>query len=250
MDQVKEECDKIWQIVHSFYPTFGFELKVRLSLHDPENPEKYLGDKDRWSKAENMLREILEEKKVPSILGIGEAAFYGPKLDFMAEDAIGRTWQVATIQLDMNMPERFDLYCINEKGEKERIVMIHAAIMGSIERFLSVLIEHTAGNFPLWLAPVQVEVIPVMEKHNEEALKIHKILLEKGIRSKLSNGDIGFGKKIREAKEQKVPYFVILGDKDIAENKVTLESRDKGNLGQISVEELVVKLDKENRDRR
>lgn len=249
MDQVKEECDKIWQIVHSFYPTFGFELKVRLSLHDPEHPEKYLGDKDRWHKAENMLKEILEEKKVPSILGIGEAAFYGPKLDFMAEDAIGRTWQVATIQLDMNMPERFDLYCINEKGEKERIVMIHAAIMGSIERFLSILIEHTSGNFPLWLAPVQVEVIPVMEKHNEEALRIHKLLLEKGIRSKLSNGDIGFGKKVREAKEQKAPYFVILGDKDIAENKVTLESRDKGNLGQVSLEELLAKLDKENRDR-
>ncbi len=165
MSQVKEEFLKIWDIIHEFYGVFGFELKVRLSLHDPKTPEKYLGGKENWDIAENMLREIIKEKKVKAIDGVGEAAFYGPKLDFMAKDSIGREWQVATIQLDMNMPERFDLVCVNEKGERERIVMIHAAIMGSIERFLSILIEHTSGNFPLWLSPVQVKIAPVKESN-------------------------------------------------------------------------------------
>ena len=151
MSQAREEFLKIWDIVETFYKTFGFELKVRISKHDPAHPEKYLGDKERWAFAENMLEEIAKGKNVETFEGIGEAAFYGPKLDFMANDAIGRQWQVATIQLDMNMPERFDLDCVNEKGEKERIVMIHAAIMGSIERFMSILIEHTAGVFPTWL---------------------------------------------------------------------------------------------------
>ena len=132
-----------------------FRFQVRLSLHDPAHMEKYLGDAKLWAFAENVLREIVTSKKTAWFEGIGEAAFYGPKLDFMGKDAIGRSHQVATIQLDMNMPERFDLFCINEKGEQERIVMIHAAIMGSIERFLAVIIEHFAGAFPLWLAPVQ-----------------------------------------------------------------------------------------------
>jgi threonyl-tRNA synthetase len=249
-NQVKEEFLKVWDIVYAFYGTFGFTLKVRLSLHDPAHPEKYLGDAARWTKAENALREIVTSKKVDFYEGIGEAAFYGPKLDFMANDSLGREWQVATIQLDMNMPERFDLSCVNEESKDERIVMIHAAIMGSIERFMSILIEHTAGNFPLWLAPVQVAVIPVAEAFFAEATKVHESLLQAGIRSEADLSNDGFGKKIRTAKTSHIPYFIILGEKDMAAKKVTLESRDHGHVGQLAAEEVVEKLVRENRERK
>lgn len=244
-NQVKEEFLKIWDIVHTFYGTFGFKLKVRLSLHDQKHPDKYLGDEARWQKAENILREIAIEKKADFFEGVGEAAFYGPKLDFMADDSLGRKWQVATIQLDMNMPERFDLDCTNEKGEIERIVMIHAAIMGSIERFFSILIEHTAGNFPLWLAPVQVKVIPVMETHNEAASKIHELLRKSLIRSEIDLSGGGFGKKVRGAKNARIPYFIIIGDKDLEIGKVTLESRNHGQIGQLTEAQVLEKLTSE-----
>nr|MBP9748494.1 threonine--tRNA ligase [Candidatus Paceibacterota bacterium] len=192
--------------------------------------------------AESVLREIVTTKDVEWFEGVGEAAFYGPKLDFMAKDAIGREWQVATIQLDMNQPERFDLFCINEKGEKERIVMLHAAIMGSIDRFLSILIEHVAGNFPLWLAPVQVKVIPVRDTHNDYAREIYEMLLENNVRVELDNADTNLGGKVRDAKNNKMPYWIVIGDKEIADSKVTLESRDAGNLGQMSKDEMLSKL--------
>ncbi|PIR68154.1 threonine--tRNA ligase [Candidatus Nomurabacteria bacterium CG10_big_fil_rev_8_21_14_0_10_35_16] len=242
MTQVKDEFLKIWDIVQEFYGAFGFVMRVRLSMHDPEQPEKYLGDKKQWENAEKVLREIVTSKKVEWFEGIGEAAFYGPKLDFMAKDAIGREHQVATIQLDMNMPDRFDLYCINEKGEQERIIMIHAAIMGSIERFLSVLIEHLAGNFPFWLAPTQVKVIPVRTNHNEYAKKIFELLLENNIRAELDDMDENLGSKVRDAKNNKIPYWIVIGDKEMEAKKITLESRDKGQLGQITKEELIKKL--------
>jgi threonyl-tRNA synthetase len=181
MGQAKSEFLKVWDIVNSFYKAFGFEMRVRLSVHDPKHPEKYLGDEKKWKQAEDMLKEILKSKKAKYFDGIGEAAFYGPKLDFMAKDSLGREWQVATIQLDMNMPERFDLVCINEKGERERIVMIHAAIMGSIERFMSVLIEHLGGAFPLWLSPVQISVLPISDKQNKFAEKVYSELSELGM---------------------------------------------------------------------
>jgi len=214
MDQTKEEFLKIWDIVHEFYPTFGFSLRVRLSLHDPAHPEKYLGDKDNWAKAESILHEIIDEKKVDWFEGVGEAAFYGPKLDFMAKDAIGREWQVATIQLDMNMPERFDLTCINEAGEKERIVMIHAAIMGSIERFLSILIEHTAGAFPMWLAPVQIRLATVSDSFVPFAVDLLAKLKAAGVRAELDAGDEKVGKKIRNAAMMKIPWTIVIGAKE------------------------------------
>lgn len=245
MNQVKDEFLKIWDIIHEFYPVFGFDLKVRLSTHDPATPEKYLGDKKLWTKAEDMLREIVSEKKVKAEDGVGEAAFYGPKLDFMAHDSLGRQWQVATIQLDMNMPERFDLICINDKGEKERIVMIHAAIMGSIERFLSILIEHTAGAFPLWLSPVQVKIAPVRETNYDRAKEVGALFAAAGIRADADISDTGFGKKVREAKDFKIPYTVIIGDKDMEKGVVTLESRDKGKIGEMKAEEVVAMLAKE-----
>lgn len=249
MVQAKEEFLKIWDIVHTFYKTFGFELRVRISKHDPKTPEKYLGDKNNWAKAEEILTNIAQERKADYFEGIGEAAFYGPKLDFMAKDAIGREWQVATIQLDMNMPERFDLTCVNDKGERERIVMIHAAIMGSIERFMSILIEHTGGNFPLWLSPVQVAVIPIGEKHHDYAKEISERLKAENIRVTLEDSNDGLGKKVRSAKEMKVPYWIVVGDKDIEANKYTLESRDSGQLGQLSQEEIVSRLTKEVKEK-
>ncbi len=245
LSNVKEEFLKVWDIVQEFYKPFGFSMRVRLSLHDPKEPEKYLGGPDRWNTAETMLREIVTSKDIEWFEGIGEAAFYGPKLDFMAKDAIGREWQVATVQLDMNQPERFDLFCINEKGEKERIVMLHAAIMGSIDRFLSILIEHVAGNFPLWLAPVQVKVIPVRDTHNSYAKEVFDMLLANNIRAELDDADSNLGGKVRDAKNNKLPYWIVIGDKEIEADKITLESRDAGQLGQMSQEDLLIKFDKE-----
>lgn len=243
-NQVKDEIAKIWDIIEQFYSAAGFKLYHRLSLHDPAKMEKYLGTPETWKKSEGELRELVKEKGVKAIEALGEAAFYGPKIDFLAKDSIGREWQVATIQLDMNIPERFDLNCTNEKGEKERIVMLHCAIMGSIERYLSILIEHFAGAFPTWLAPVQVKIIPIAENHHQEASRVYDSLKTANIRAELAL-EGGFGKNVREAKVLKIPYFIIIGDKDLEAKKVTLESRDKGNLGQLVAEEVIEKLTKE-----
>lgn len=224
-NQVKEEFFKIWDIIDTFYGVFGFKLRVRLSFHDPKEMEKYLGTKEIWDNAENALREIAEERDADYFEAQGEAAMYGPKLDFMAKDSIGREHQVATIQLDMNLPERFNLSCINEKGEKERVVMIHCAIMGSIERFSAVLIEHLGGNFPLWLSPVQIAVIPVAEVHHTYAQKVFEELKAVGIRATYDDSNESMGKKIRTAKKDRLPYFIVIGDKEVEAKNVTLESR-------------------------
>ncbi|HUO75524.1 MAG TPA: threonine--tRNA ligase [Candidatus Paceibacterota bacterium] len=245
LSQAKDEFLKIWDIIHEFYGAFGFTLAVRLSRHDPAHPEKYLGDPDKWKTAESLLEEIVHEKKVAYIDGTGEAAFYGPKLDFLAKDSLGREWQVATIQLDLNMPDRFDLVCANEKGEKERIVMIHAAIMGSIERFLSILIEDTAGAFPLWLSPMQVSIHPISEKHADAAIKVATELRVAGLRVDVSTGDETIGKRIRASETWKVPYSVILGDKDIAANVVSVRKRGGEDLGQMPLSELTSRLRQE-----
>jgi threonyl-tRNA synthetase len=246
MQDAKAEFLQVWDIIHEFYPAFGFDLTVRLSTHDPEHPENYLGDIALWKQSEDMLKEIVREKGIEAIAGVGEAAFYGPKLDFMAQDSIGRTWQVATIQLDMNQPERFDLFCINEKGEKERIVMIHAAIMGSIERFLSVLIEHTGGNLPTWLAPVQARVLPISsEKHGAYASEVLRTLKEAGIRADIDEANESLGKKIRGAKGEKIPYVLIVGDAEAEAGTVSVESRDEGKLDPMSTEELLTRLKEE-----
>ncbi len=255
--QVKDEFLKVWDIIEEFYSTFGFKpKKIRLSFHDPKHPEKYLGDKSRWKIAEDILTAIAEEKGAETIDGVGEAAFYGPKLDFMAEDAHNRLWQVATIQLDMNMPERFDLTCINEKGEKERIVMIHAAIMGSIERFLSVLIEHLGGAFPLWLSPVQVKVLPVSEKHVVYANEILAELRAANIRAEVDDANESLGKKIRNAKTEKIPYLLVVGDKEVEAKTISVDSRlpaqagDAGKLDITSLSDFIAKASEEIRLRK
>ena len=250
MQDVESEMGKIYDIVKTFYGSFNFSLKARLSLHDSKNMQAYLGTEEIWEKAENALRKIIKENGDTPIEAIGEAAFYGPKVDFMAKDAIGREHQVATIQLDMLQPDRFDLFCINENGEQERIVMIHAAIMGSIERFMSVLIEHTSGNFPLWLAPIQVKIIPVRKNHNDYAKEITDLLRENNIRVDLDDKDGNLGGKVRDVKNNKIPYWIVLGDKEIEAKNITLESRDAGQLGQISKEELLAKLLKEIKDKK
>lgn len=233
--QIKEEFDRVWDIITTFYGTFGFnDMRVRLSLHDPKEFEKYLGTKETWQKAEDALREIAKAHNANYFEAEGEAAMYGPKLDFMAKDSLGREHQVATIQLDMNLPERFDLTCINEKGEKERVVMIHCAIMGSIERFAAVLIEHVGGNFPLWLAPEQVHIIPVADEHHAYADQVYHALKSVGMRVVLDDSKDSMGKKIRAAKQGKIPYFIVIGDKEVAAKNVTIEDRS-GNSQQIDL---------------
>ncbi len=224
--QVKEEALAIWDIITEFYGAFGFTLTVRLSFRDPAHPEKYLGDAARWELAEKTLREMVQARGVDSVEGIGEAAFYGPKLDFMGKDALGRTHQLATIQLDFNQPERFDLFCINEHGDHERIVMIHAAIMGSIERFLSVMIEHFAGAFPVWMSPVQATVLPVSDKFSAYGKKIRAALAEAGIRvGTWIDPDESLGKRIRAAEVAKIPYALVVGEKEEAAGTVNVRGR-------------------------
>jgi threonyl-tRNA synthetase len=248
MQDVKSEFLKVWDIIHAFYPTFGFELKVRLSTHDPEHMENYLGSMETWEKAVGMLKEIIADKGIDAMDGVGEAAFYGPKLDFMAHDSIGRQWQVATIQLDMLQPDRFDLTCINEKGEKERIVMIHAAIMGSLERFMSILIEHTAGAFPLWLAPVQVAILPVGEAHQAYAQEVYDELAKNNVRAEILATD-SLGKRIRQTKLEKVPCFVVVGDKEVADKTITVENNRNGDKQNVPVADFIAPMLERIRER-
>ncbi len=245
MDQVKAEALKVWDIIHDFYGTFGISLKVRLSLRDPKHPEKYLGTAAAWEKAEGILREIISEKGVRALDGTGEAAFYGPKLDFMGRDAIGREHQVATIQLDFNQPERFDLSCVNEKGEDERIVMMHAAIMGAIERFMALLIEHTAGHFPLWLSPVQARVIAISEKFQDYGTDIFNQLKTAGIRAELAGSDETLGKRIRAAQTEKIPYVLVVGEQEQNDKTVAVRHFKLGDLKAMPVADLIKRLQEE-----
>ncbi len=225
--QVKEEVFKIWDIIEIFYKSCGFkDFKVRLSISDPKTPEKYLGTKEIWRKAEKQLREFVKERKAEVFEAIGEAAFYGPKLDFMSKDTIGRELQIATIQIDRNMPERFDLTCENEKNEKERIVMIHAAIMGSLERFISVLIEHHAGKFPVWLSPVQAVLMTVADRHVSYTRDLQKELVEKGIKVEVDDRQESIPKKVRDNQTQRTPYIITIGDKEIETGNLAIRTRD------------------------
>lgn len=224
-NQVKAEFLKIWDIIDTFYSTVGFkELQVRLSLHDPAAPEKYLGTPELWQTAEQSLRELAQEREVVATEEIGEAAFYGPKVDFVTKDSIGREWQVATIQLDVNMPDKFNLFCINETGEQERIVMIHAAIMGSLERFLSIYLEHIAGVFPLWLAPTQIGLMPVAGAHEQYTNALKAELEDRELRTEFFESNDSLGKRIRNGEKQKIPYLLVLGDTEVANNSVTVRN--------------------------
>lgn len=222
--QVEEEALKIWDIVETFYGALGFgKLKVRFSTHDSDNMGAYAGDEAKWYSTEEQLLTIVKSKVGDEyIAGVGEAAFYGPKIDFMAKDAIGREHQVATIQLDFNQPEGFDLTCKSETGEDERIVMLHCAIMGSHERFLSVYIEHTAGRFPIWCSPEQLRIISVNQEEPTRSFahRLAEQAKELGIRACVDDGNESVGKKIRSSESWKIPYMVVIGDKEVAEGKL------------------------------
>ena len=239
--QVKEEFLAVWDIIDTFYRAVGFgELSVRLSLHDPDHFEKYLGTPEIWQEAEDQLRKLAQERGVVCKEEKGEAAFYGPKIDFMAVDSIGRRWQVATIQLDINLPERFDLVCVDEQGKHERIVMIHAAIMGSIERFFSILIEHHAGAFPVWLSPVQIGILPVsVEKHLQNAVEFAEKFRSVGVRVEVDETAETVGNKIRKAATQKIPYIIVFGDKEMAGEPLMVRIRGKEEQAKMSREEFV-----------
>lgn len=244
--QLEEEMGRVWQIIESFYGTFGFSLTPRFSRRDPANPDNYMGTDAGWDKAEGAIKNLIESKSSANwIDGVGEAAFYGPKIDFMAKDSIGRTWQVATIQVDFVQPENLDLEYVNDEGKRERPVMIHCAVMGSIERFMSTFIEHTAGNFPLWLSPTQIAILPIADAHKEYAQKITHSLTESDIRVDLDDAKEGLGKKIRNAREMKTPYWAVIGDAEVTNGTVTLEHRTDGKIGELPVEELRKRLQEE-----
>ena len=245
-DQIEAEIDLMLDMIKEVYAGFGLtDFYVRISLRDSKNKEKYIGSDEVWNTAENALRGIVKRTGWKYEEAEDEAAFYGPKLDFMFKDAIGRQWQLSTIQLDFNLPERFNLDYVNESNEKVRPVVIHRAVLGSTERFMGVMIEHFAGSFPLWLSPVQVKILPISEKYIEYAEKVRVALSSAGIRVELDDSNGSLGKRIRVAKTEKVPYILVLGEKEVEAGTVTAERRDGAHLDAIPLTEFVATITKE-----
>jgi len=234
--QIEDEILGVIDLIDYVYnKIFGFEYHVELSTR----PEKSMGSDELWEQATSALQNALEKKGMPYKINEGDGAFYGPKIDFHLKDSLGRTWQCGTIQLDFMMPDRFDLSYIGPDGEKHRPVMIHRVIFGSIERFIGILIEHYAGAFPVWLAPVQARILPISEKHLEYAQKVKQQLQDAGIRVELDERNEKIGYKIREAQMQKVPYMLIVGDKEAEESTVSVRVRGKGDVGQKSIDAFI-----------
>ena len=248
-DQLDAIYAEILEIVKKFYETVGMPLSIRLSYRDPETPEKYIGDEALWEKAQTILRETAKGAGLEYFEAPGEAAFYGPKIDFIATDSIGRAWQVATAQLDFVQPARFEITYTDSDGTEKTPIMIHLAIAGSIERFLSVYIEHTAGAFPTWLSPVQVKVLPVSDKQGDYARSIYEALKAAEVRVELDDSAETLGKRIRSAKMEKIPYLLVVGDQEKEAGTVTVEHREKGKIGVEPVETFIAKLTTEIRTR-
>jgi threonyl-tRNA synthetase len=239
-DQVKEEFIKVIDLVLHVFKALGFtDYTAQISLRDPENPTKYIGGDENWNKAEAAIIEAAAEKGLETVTVLGEAAFYGPKLDFMVKDALGRKWQLGTIQVDYNLPERFQLEYIGADNQKHRPVMIHRAPFGSLERFVAVLIEHCAGNFPLWLSPEQINILPISEKYVDYAEEIKAMLDEAGITGSIDNRDEKIGRKIRDSEVKKVPFMLIVGEKEQEERKLSVRKHGEGDLGNFSLEEFI-----------
>lgn len=237
-DQVKSEVQGVIDLIDDFYKIFGFRYHVELSTR----PENSMGSEEQWEMATNALRDAMESIGMKYKINEGDGAFYGPKIDFHLEDSIGRTWQCGTIQLDFQMPERFDLTYIGPDGDKHRPVMIHRVVFGSIERFIAILTEHFAGAFPMWLAPVQVKILTIVEKHHEYALNVQKRLQERDIRVEIDLRNEKIGYKIREAQLEKVPYMLIIGDKEMENDAIAIRSRKEGDLGQMTVDSFINKI--------
>lgn len=252
VSQIQDEVSTIVSIIREFYSTIGMmdAYWVSLSVRSDAKKDTYLGADESWNTAEASLEEAAKKNNLNYRRVEGEAAFYGPKLDFMFKDAIGREWQLATIQCDFNLPERFDLSYINEEGKKERPVVIHRAISGSLERFMGVLIEHFAGAFPLWLSPTQISILPIADAHKEYATKVAEALKEQDIRVELDDSKEGLGKKIRNTREMKTPYWAVIGDAEVANGTVTLEHRTLGKIGEMKIEDLLSRLAQEVKEKK
>jgi threonyl-tRNA synthetase len=245
-DQVKEEFCKVIDLVLYVFKALDFkDYTAQISLRDPENKTKYIGSDENWALAEAAIVESAAEKGLNTVVELGEAAFYGPKLDFMVRDAIGRKWQLGTIQVDYNLPERFELEYTGSDNQKHRPVMIHRAPFGSLERFVAVLIEHCAGKFPLWLAPEQISILPISEKYNDYAKKVLELLKNYDIRGLVDDRNEKIGKKIRDTELNKVPFMLIVGEKEAEENKISVRKQSVGDLGSFTVEEFAALINKE-----
>ena len=240
-EQIESEIIDLMHLINQVYSLFGFTYTVELSTR----PEDSMGSDEDWTTAENALRKALEHENMEYVVNEGDGAFYGPKIDFHIKDSLGRDWQCGTIQLDFQMPERFDLNYIGQDGEKHRPVMLHRVVFGSIERFIGVLIEHYAGAFPTWLAPVQVKILTISDKQKEYADELVKQFMKEGIRAELDNREEKIGYKIREAQLQKIPYMLIIGEKEVEANAVGVRARKEGDIGQMPVKEFISKIKEE-----
>jgi threonyl-tRNA synthetase len=237
-DQLKEEFIKVIDIVLYIFKTLDFnDFVTQVSLRDPADQEKYIGSDENWEKAEKAILEAVEEKGMDTVVELGEAAFYGPKLDFMVKDALGRKWQLGTIQVDYNLPERFELEYIGADNQKHRPVMIHRAPFGSMERFIAVLIEHTAGKFPLWLTPDQAVILPISEKYHDYAEKVSNFLKNYDIRTLIDERSEKIGKKIRDNELKRIPYLLIVGEKEMESETVAVRKQGEGDKGVMGLEE-------------
>ena len=242
-DQVKDEFLRVMDIIMIIFKALNFEsFEAQISLRDKVNREKYIGSEENWEKAENAIIEACEEKGLKARIEYGEAAFYGPKLDFMVKDAIGRRWQLGTIQVDYNLPERFKLEYMGADNEKHRPVMIHRAPFGSMERFVAVLIEHTMGHFPLWLSPDQVIVLPISDKYNSYALEVKSYLESQDIRVQIDDRSEKIGRKIRDGEMKHIPYLLVVGEKEMLEKNVSVRKQGEGDLGLMSVSDFSQKV--------
>ena len=239
-DQVKEEFAKVIDLVFYVFKSLGFqEFTAQVSLRDADNPEKYIGSDENWDRAEREIQEVAAEKELNTVVEYGEAAFYGPKLDFMVRDALNRKWQLGTIQVDYNLPERFELEYTGSDNEKHRPVMIHRAPFGSMERFVAILIENCAGDFPLWLAPEQIAILPISEKYHEYAKQVFEELQENDIRGFMDERDEKIGKKIRDAEVKKIPFMLIVGEKEAADGQVSVRRHGEGDQGTQTIAEFI-----------
>lgn len=248
-DQVKKEFENVIDIIQKVFTIFGFEnYEAQISLRDPKDTEKYIGDDTIWEESQNAIREACREKGMDTIEEIGEAAFYGPKLDFMVKDAIGRKWQLGTIQVDYNLPQRFKLEYTAEDNTKKTPVMIHRAPFGSLERFTAVLIEHTAGHFPLWLTPDQVAILPISEKYNDYAKEVSQYFDKQGVRSVIDDRNEKIGRKIRDNELKRVPYMVVVGEKESAEGLVSMRKQGGGEQATMTKEEFAQRINAEVAD--
>ena len=237
-DQIKSEIKGVVDLIDKVYSSFGFKYSLELSTR----PEDSMGSDEEWELAENSLKAALDELNLDYKINEGDGAFYGPKIDFHLEDAIGRTWQCGTIQLDFQLPQRFELDYIGSDGEKHRPIVIHRVIFGSIERFIGILIEHFAGKFPTWISPVQVKILPISEKFSDYAESVKAELLSKGIRSEIDGRDEKIGYKIREARNERVPYMIVVGEKEQSNNEISLRSRKNGEEGSLKLQELIDRI--------